>query len=275
MAISFEKWLDLQLKNKGRAAIDQVTINQYSGFDPLPMWNDQLKELKINWPEWKKKISDNFNRTKGLTKVKRITPEGSEVKIKQWNQEEFIEFELQNVFYSESAVISAYFREYYGMFGIYDRSYFKRLVDDFRRHFSPGNRHPEVTYFDDLICDLMAQYEEKHSGEVPYNFVYYLKAKEREALAEKIKKELHGRKTLDYAALFIALIKTNQIKHSRKRKAIYSAMIEYFGNFGNYQGFMAYLNEGSEKKERSEKNANLAGSGQIDYYSKWLLQQVD
>lgn len=259
MAISFEKWLDLQLKNKGRAAIDQETINQYSGFDPLPLWNDQLKELKINWPEWKKLAEDHYNQL----------PENIRARDNEQSKIYDLHSWLSEAFISESAVISAYFREYYGMFGIYDRSYFKRLVNDFRRHFPPANRHPEVNYFDDLICDLMAQYEEKHSGEVPYNFVYYLKAKEREALAEKIKKELHGRRTLDYAALFIALIKTNQIKHSRKRKAIYSAMIEYFGNFGNYPGFMAYLNE------ESEKYANLAGSGQIDYYSKWLLQQVD
>lgn len=90
------------------------------------------------------------------------------------------------------------------------------------------------------------------------SFIDYLDVTNPEKLAKKLKENLLGCKTIEYAALITALTKTNSIKTYPSAKAIHTAMTEYFGNIGNYQGFSSYLNI------NTDKHNNLKKSGKIE-----------
>jgi len=249
MADSFEKWMERQIKQ-----------NRKNGTAK------NCEELNNVWATLQSEASKDYERRRlsdGSVTVGTRIENGERIRITT-NKEATIDLFLSNRFFMEFLAIKKHFTEYYTLFGLFDRPYFKRLINDFRKHFTPDRRAPGIKYFDDLICDLITEID--GPGEAPLNFPDYLKNPE---LAPLIKDELKRCRTKDYAALFIALEKTSKIKYSKDSKAVYNAMIGYFGNFGNYPGFMEYLNPGTPK------NLNLIGSKRIEFLSDWLNKQSE
>ncbi len=257
MAISFEKWLEIQLKTKGRAAIDSEMIIKHFWNDPPLLWNFELKELKINWPEWKKLAEDHYNQL----------PEDIRARDNEQSKFFYLHSWLSEVFISETAVISAYFREYYGMFGIYDRKYFKRLVNDFRRHFPPDTRHPRITYFDNLIGEFTAEYGSGELVKPPLKFADFLNHDNPEHLIIKLKQEFPTGINKEAALMITALESAGLLNEIENETDLISAIKKEWNTNFEYESYMKPRRQFRKRREVEKKEDTVELKKAIKYVS--------
>lgn len=188
MAPNFENWLKRQLKAKGRADIDRETY--YEFFYPFADYTDYtLKQLKTDWPEMIQRSKQGYEM----------------VSIVHENMDWTIHGCLQRHFYSEFNVIKHYFNEYYSMFGLYDRSYFKSIINDFRKYIPKDNRCPEISYFDDLIEEYAKEFDPGELVKTPLKFADYLNHDNPKQLIEKLKQRFPTGKNKEAAIMITAL----------------------------------------------------------------------
>lgn len=151
MANNFSNWMERQLKDRGRADIDHESLKELYPFNipfgEYPLIYPGINYLRLDWPRWIKGSGAVYDR---------LPNSGSTIPNRR---EREIHHILADGFYLEFKVIESYFREYYRNTGLFDREYFKGLVTDFRKHFPPDHREPDIKYFDDLINEFTAQYE--------------------------------------------------------------------------------------------------------------------
>ena len=221
MAPNFENWIHRQLEAKGRAEIDRETY--YEIYYPFADYTDYtLRHLKINWPELIQKYGEHYKR----------------IGFKNETKEGYIHHVLKDHFKSEFNVIKHYFGEYYTMFGLYDRSYFKALIKDFRKHFPKNKRYSELTYFDDLIEEYAKEFDPGELVKTPLKFADYLNHDNPKQLIEKLKQRFPTGKNKEAAIMITALETAGLLFEIGNETDLISAIQNEWGISFEYESYM-------------------------------------
>lgn len=221
MAGSFEKWMDRQLKAKGRAEIDKETYNEI--YFPFPDYMDySLKHLRLDWPDWIRKAGEEYDSM----------PPGQD------QREGYIHHRLEKEFYTEFNVIKSYFSEYYTLFGLFDRPYFKRIVNDFRKHFPPDHRAPGIKYFDDLVIEFTAEYNSGELVKPPLKFADFLNHDDPNQLINKLKQKFPTGQNKEAAIMVTALESAGLIFEIENETDLISAIKKEWNTDFVYESYM-------------------------------------
>jgi len=223
MADSFEKWMERLIKQnqkKGTANNCEELNNIWTALQ-----SEALKDYE------RRRLSDG-----SVTIATRI--ENSERIRITTNKEGAINLFLSDRFFMQFLAIKKHFTEYYTLFGLFDRPYFKRLINDFRKHFPPDHRVPGIKYFDDLIIEFTAEYNTGEFVKMPLKFADFLNHDDPEQLINKLKQKFPTGQNKEAAIMVTALESAGLLFEIENETDLISAIKKEWNTDFVYESYM-------------------------------------